>query len=59
MKIIATDKMNTDISYFAHHWITFDVVLATLSAFKSVNLFSDSEYLEYLLRIRRFALENL
>ena len=53
MKSIAYDKMNTDISSLAHDCISFYEVLASLSAFNSVGLFSDVEYLDFLLRIRQ------
>lgn len=56
---IAKERMDKQISCLSADVITFDEALATLSAFKSVNLFSDDEYLEYCLRLRRFARENL
>lgn len=53
MKAIAKDKMDIVISYLPYNVVTFSEAFANLSAFKSVDLFSDSEYSEYLLRIRQ------
>lgn len=59
MRGIAKERMDKQISYFSRNVITFDEALAFLSAYNSIGLFTDVEYLDYLLRIRQFALENL
>lgn len=59
MKAIVTDKMNIVISYIPYNVVTFSESFAYLSAFKSVDLFSDSEYSEYLLRIRQAEIERI
>ena len=59
MKIIANDKMNTDISSLDHDCITFYEVLGTLSAFKSVGLVTDVEYCDYMVRIHQTELKRI
>ena len=59
MRGIAKECMDKQISLLASDDITFYEALGFLSAYGSVGLFTDSEYLEYLLRIRQFAFENL
>lgn len=52
MKIIAKERMEQQISYLSSDVITFYEALGFLSAYKSVGLFTDVEYLDFLLRIR-------
>ena len=56
---IAKKYMNKQISCLSVDAITFTEALASLSALSSVGLFTDVEYLDFLLRIRQIALENL
>ena len=58
MRAIAKERMNQQISYLSRNVISFDELLATLSAYKSVGLFTDVEYLDYLPRIRHAELNR-
>lgn len=53
MRDIAKVRMDKQISYLSRDVITFYEALATLSAYKSIGLFTDVEYLDYLSRIRQ------
>ena len=59
MRDIAKVRMNKQISYLSRDVITFNEVLATLSAFKSVGLFTDVEYLDYFRLIRHAELNRV
>ncbi len=52
MRDIAKVRMDKQISYLSRDVITLYETLATLSAYKSIGLFTDVEYLDYLSRIR-------
>ena len=52
MRDIAKVRMDKQISYLSRDVITFYEVLATLSAYKSIGLFTDVEYLDFLRSIR-------
>lgn len=52
MRDIAKVRMDKQISYLSRDVITLYEALATLSAYKSIGLFTDVEYLNYLSRIR-------
>lgn len=58
MRDIAKERMNKQISYLSRNEITFDELLATLSAYNSVGLFTDVEYLDFLTRIRHAELNR-
>lgn len=58
MRDIAKVRMDKQISYLSRNEITFGELLATLTAFKSVGLFTDVEYLDYLPRIRHAELNR-
>lgn len=58
MRDIAKERMNKQISYLSRNEISFYELLATLSAFNSVCLFTDAEYLDYLSRIRHAELNR-
>ena len=58
MRDIAKVRMDKQISYLSRNVISFDELLATLSAYKSVGLFTDVEYLDYLPRIRHAELNR-
>lgn len=55
MRCIAKERMDKQISYLSSDVITFYEALGFLSAYKSVGLFTDVEYLDFLLRIRQSA----
>lgn len=59
MRDIAKERMNKQISYLSRNEITFDELLASLSAYYSVGLFTDVEYLDFLLRIRHAELNRV
>lgn len=59
MRAIAKERMNKQISYLSRNEITFDELLATLSAYYSVGLFTDVEYLDFLPRIRHAELNRV
>ena len=52
MRDIAKVRMDKQISYLSRDVITFYEALATLSAYKSIGLFTDVEYLDFLRSIR-------
>lgn len=58
MRAIAKERMEQQISYLSHNEISFYELLATLSAYNSVGLFTDVEYLDYLPRIRHAELNR-
>lgn len=58
MRDIAKARMEQQISYLSRNVISFAELLATLSAYKSVGLFTDVEYLDYLPRIRHAELNR-
>ncbi len=51
MRDIAKVRMDKQISYLSRDVITFVELLATLSAYYSVGLFTDAEYFDYFSRI--------
>lgn len=59
MRDIAKVRMDKQISYLSRDVITLYEVLATLSAYKSIGLFTDVEYLDYLPRIRHAELNRV
>ena len=52
MRAIAKERMERQIKFFSRNVITFDEVNATLSSYKSIGLFTDDEYLDFIYRIR-------
>lgn len=52
MRDIAKDRMDRQIKFFSRNVISFDEVYATLSSYKSIGLFTDGEYLDFIYRIR-------